>query len=261
MQSPDSRMASALADLAMVMPMAGRGSRFAREGIPQPKPLVDLAGKPFFWWATESVRRAVPVREMAFVVLEEHVRDFAIDRRVLEFYPEARIVSIPEVTSGAAETAKIGLEALATSGPVAINDSDHAFLCPELPRTADALLGHLDAALLCFTSNSPAYSYAQLNGDGQVIGTVEKQVVSPYAIAGCYLFSDPTLFLSLYEAYRVDCPYDELFVSGLYNRLAGTGGRIGKVSAKRHISFGTPEELERVDQRSLAMELDWHPRR
>ncbi len=257
----DSRMGSPLADVAMVMPMAGRGSRFARQGILQPKPLVELAGKPFFWWASESVRRAVPVREMAFVVLEEHVRDFAIDQRVLEFYPEARIVRVPKVTSGAAETAKIGLEALHTSGPVAINDSDHAFLCPDLSRMADALSGELDAALLCFRSDSPAYSYAQVNDDGQVIGTLEKQVVSPYAIAGCYLFSDPTLFLSLYEAYRLDCPYDELFVSGLYNRLAGTGGRIGKVSAKRHISFGTPEELERVDQRSLAMELDWQPRR
>ncbi|MDP9412820.1 MAG: hypothetical protein M3Q08_01745 [Pseudomonadota bacterium] len=42
-----------MADLAMVMPMAGRGSRFAREGILQPKPLVDLGGKPFFWWATD----------------------------------------------------------------------------------------------------------------------------------------------------------------------------------------------------------------
>lgn len=259
--SPDSRMDIALADLAIVMPMAGRGSRFAREGILQPKPLVELAGKPFFWWASESVRRAVPVREMAFVVLEDHVRDFAIDQRVLEFYPEARIVRIPEVTSGAAETAKIGLEALETSGPVAINDSDHAFLCPELFKTAESLLGEVDAALLCFTSDSPAYSYAQVNNDGLVIGTVEKQVVSPYAIAGCYLFSDPTLFLSLYEAYRLDCPYDELFVSGLYNRLAGTGGRIGKVTAKRHISFGTPEELQRVDQGSLEVELDWQPRR
>lgn len=239
------------------MPMAGRGSRFARQGIPQPKPLVELAGKPFFWWASESVRRAVPVREMVFVVLEDHVRDFAIDQRVLEFYPEARIVRVPEVTSGAAETAKIGLEALRTSGPVAINDSDHAFLCPELLRTAESLAGEVDAALLCFASDSPAYSYAQLNDDARVIGTVEKQVVSRYAIAGCYLFSDPALFLSLYDSYRLDCPYDELFVSGLYNRLAATGGRIEKVNAKRHISFGTPEELERVDQSSLTRELDW----
>lgn len=237
--------------------MAGRGSRFARQGVVQPKPLVDLAGKPFFWWATESVRRMVPVREMVFVVLEEHVRAFAIDERICAFYPTARIVALPEVTSGAAETAAIGLRALATAGPVAINDSDHAFLSPELADTADQLCAGLDAALLCFKSESPAYSYVELGEGERVIGTVEKRVVSPYAIAGCYLFSDPSLFLSLYEEYRLDCPYDELFVSGVYNRLAQSGGRIGKIVAARHISFGTPEELARVDQSSLGAGQNW----
>ncbi len=241
----------------MVMPMAGHGSRFARQGVTQPKPLVELAGRPFFWWATESLRRMVPIREMAFVVLEEHVREFQIDRRVLELYPDASVVKIPDVTSGAAETAMIGMRALATSGPVAINDSDHAFLCPELMGIIDALGKELNAALLCFTSDSPAFSYAKLDEEGRVVGTVEKRVVSAYAIAGCYLFSDPSLFLSLYEEYRLDCPYDELFVSGVYNRLAASGGRIGKIVASRHLSFGTPEELARIDQGSLEIGRDW----
>lgn len=243
--------------VAMVMPMAGRGSRFAREGIMVPKPLVELAGKPFFWWATESVRRAAPVREMVFVVLEEHVRDFAIDRRVHEYYPDARIVAIPQVTSGAAETAKIGVEALRTPGPVAVNDSDHAFACPDLAPTVDALGRTLDAALLCFASDNPAYSYVRLDEAGGVAGTIEKQVASPYAIAGCYMFADPAQFLVFYEEYQADCPYDELFVSGLYNLLAGRGGRIGKMIAARHVSFGTPEELSRVDPASLGTGPDW----
>ena len=250
-------MVPALADLAMVMPMAGRGSRFAKQGVTQPKPLVDLAGKPFFWWATESLRRMVPLREMVFVVLEEHVRDFSIDQRVLELYPDARVVPIPDVTSGAAETAMIGMRALATSGPVAVNDSDHAFRCPELAGVASALGRELDAALLCFNSQSPAYSYAELDAEGRVVGTAEKRVVSSYAIAGCYLFSDPALFLSLYEEYRLDCPYDELFVSGVYNRLAAAGGTIGKLVAPRHISFGTPEELARVEPNSLDAGPGW----
>jgi dTDP-glucose pyrophosphorylase len=197
------------------------------------------------------------VREMAFVVLEEHVRDFAIDRRVLEFYPEARIVRIPEVTSGAAETAMIGIQALTTSGPVAINDSDHAFLCPELADVAAGLGKSANAALLCFSSDDPAYSYVELDEAGRVIGTVEKRVVSPYAIAGCYLFADPSLFLSLYEDYCRDCPYDELFVSGIYNRLAASGGRIEKIIASRHVSYGTPEELARIDPSSLAAGPGW----
>jgi NDP-sugar pyrophosphorylase family protein len=237
----------------MVMPMAGRGSRFASRGELQPKPLVALAGKPFFWWATESVRSVVEVREMVFVVLKEHVRDWGIDDRVWEFYPEARVVPLAEVTSGAAETARIGLEALTTAGPVAINDCDHAFLCPELVSVTQELSGALDGALLCFRSDNPAYSYAKVDEAGRVVGTVEKQVVSPYAIAGCYMFSDRARYLSLYEEYRLACAYDELFVSGIYNQMAIKGGAIGRLVASRHISFGTPEELARVNEDSLAV--------
>jgi hypothetical protein len=61
----------------------------------------------------------------------------------------------------------------------------------------------------------------------------------------------------LYEGYRQSCPYDELFVSGLYNRLAGEGGRIGTMLARRHLSFGTPEELARIDPSRLRDGAQW----
>ena len=49
--------------------MAGRGSRFSSEGAAVPKPLMSLWGRPFFWWAAESAKRAFDVAEMVFVVL------------------------------------------------------------------------------------------------------------------------------------------------------------------------------------------------
>jgi dTDP-glucose pyrophosphorylase len=241
----------------MIMPMAGRGSRFAREGIVMPKPLVELAGKPFFWWATESLRRAVPLREMIFVVLQEHVESFGIDGRIRQFYPSARVVVLPEVTAGAAETAAIGVRELSADGPIAINDSDHAFSCSALAPTVAALGSGADAALLCFRSQSPAYSYAALDEGGAVVGTVEKDPVSPFAIAGCYLFAAASRFTSLYESYRLDCRYDELFLSGIYDRLIQTGGHVEMILADRHLSFGTPEELACIDQAALASAPEW----
>ncbi len=232
--------------LALVMPMAGRGSRFSRDGVERPKPLIDLCDKPFFWWAAESVRRIAPVAEMVFVVLEEHVRRFAIDAAVRQHYPDASVVALPEVTEGAAETAALGLATLKGTGPVALCDSDHAFACGDSEALVASLGRDADAALLCFESTDPAYSYARLDSGGTVLGTIEKQAVSPLAIAGCYLFANPRTFLDAYRSYRLDCPYDEHFVSGVYNRLLASGGRVGKHVLARHVSFGTPEELARV---------------
>jgi len=236
----------------MIMPMAGRGSRFARGGENRPKPLIPLRGRPFFWWASESLRRFANVDEMVFVVLAEHCRDHAIDRRILEYYPAAKVVALPEVTSGAAETAALGAKAQQSRGPIAINDCDHAFVGSDGATTSDAQGG-----LICFRSDSPAYSYARLDAGGAVAGTVEKQVVSPFAIAGCYLFAGADQMLELYEEYARDCPYDELFVSGLYNLILARGGSIARHDADRHISFGTPEEFDRLDPALLDAEFDW----
>jgi NDP-sugar pyrophosphorylase family protein len=234
-----------VAQVALVMPMAGRGSRFSREGAVLPKPLTSLWGQPFFWWAAESARRAFNVGEMVFVVLEEHVRDFAIDRHIGDNYPQARIAVCPEVTSGAAETAKLGVEMLEGDGPVIVNDSDHAFAIQSGAEVAARLHNGTAAALLTFESVDPAYSYARLDGAGAVTGTVEKQVVSKEAIAGAYLFAGASAFLGAYRRYEADCPYDEVFVSGLYNHL--NGAHVACQRLDRHISFGTPAERSALE--------------
>ena len=246
-----------MSDLAMVMPMAGRGSRFAREGIAVPKPLVDLEGRPFFWWATQSVLRVTQVRQLVFVVLQEHVDAFAIDRVIRGFYPDAEIVAIPDITAGASETARIGMEAIDGDGPVVVNDCDHAFHCPDLPEVAARLGADAAGALMCFRSGDPAYSYAELDTDGHVVGTVEKRVVSPFAIAGCYSFASAAQFLGLYEEYQASCPYDELFVSGMYNLLIARGETVLKAEAERHLSFGTPAERDRIAPQQLAPFANW----
>ncbi len=231
------------AALSLVMHMAGRGSRFARAGRLTPKPLIDVAGRPAFVWAVESVRQAAPVGEMVFVVLDEHVREHAIDTAILARYPAARIVALNAVTSGAAETAALGVAELTAGGPIAINDCDHAFRPADLPALVKGLTAGAAGALVGFGSDSPAYSYVRLNAAGEVAQTAEKQVIGPYAIAGCYLFADPAGFQRRFDAYRGDCPYPELFVSGLYDAMAKSDERVLFQPLKRHVSFGTPDEL------------------
>jgi len=225
------------------MPMAGRGTRFAGAEA-RPKPLIQLDGKPFFWWAVESVRRLGPIGEMVFVVLAKHIEHFAIDQRIREYYPHAHIEALPQVTAGAADTAAVGIATLRSTNPVAVCDSDHAF-DPGPGDWADAL-AERDGLLMCFESRDPAYSYASVDSAGEVSATVEKQAISNCAIAGCYLFASPRTFLDAQAAYRLDCPYDEPFISGIYNKLIEGGGRVGRQMLRRHLSFGTPAELAGV---------------
>ena len=165
-----------MSKLHLILPMAGRGSRFFENGFVCPKPLIEINGKPFFYWAARSIEKYVDCADITFVVLQEHIRDFAIDEKIRIYWPEARIIALPEVTEGAAVTALKGCEGLPDGEPILFNDCDHLFICSafnafcEKGRFADGPAG----ALLTFESDSPAYSYLQYGADGNVCHTVEK---------------------------------------------------------------------------------------
>ena len=84
------------------------------------------------------------------------------------------------------------------------------------------------------------------------MGTVEKQVVSDGAIAGCYFVESPQTFSRFYESYRVACPYAELFTSGIYDAMAQASEGVFYHRLRRHLSFGTPEEMERLRKEDFA---------
>ena len=53
--------------LHLILPMAGRGSRFFENGFVCPKPLIEIAGKPFFYWAARSIEKYVDCADLTFV--------------------------------------------------------------------------------------------------------------------------------------------------------------------------------------------------
>ena len=57
--------------------MGGGGTRFGNHGFNVPKPLIEIYGKPFFYWATQSLVKNIEIESLTFVVLKEHIeKDF-----------------------------------------------------------------------------------------------------------------------------------------------------------------------------------------
>ena len=77
--------------LNLIMPMGGGGTRFGNMGYELPKPLIEIYGKPFFYWATQSIANFVPLESLTFVVLQDHMDRFEIDKKILAYYPNAKI--------------------------------------------------------------------------------------------------------------------------------------------------------------------------
>ena len=225
------------------MPMGGKGSRFFNDGFIIPKPLIELQGRPFFFWAVQSVAKFIDLADITCVVLKEHVEQFAIDKKIKTFYPEVKIVAIPRVTEGAVLTCLAGLEGLNDGEPLLFNDCDHMFTCESFYafcRKKD--FSRPAAALLTFEAHEPKYSYLEYDDEGRVIRTVEKKAVSSHAICGAYYFKDKKTFADAAALYLKNCSYSEFYLSGVYNVLAQKGAEIRGFETDLHISFGTPEE-------------------
>ena len=61
----------------ILVPMAGKGSRFANAGFVQPKPLIDVAGKPMISWVIDNVNApGVIEARFIFLVLREHEKQY-----------------------------------------------------------------------------------------------------------------------------------------------------------------------------------------
>ena len=66
----------------LIMPMGGKGSRFTKNGYVMPKPLIEINGKPFLYWAARSVTKFIDTEDTTFVVLQQHIDEFAIENAI-----------------------------------------------------------------------------------------------------------------------------------------------------------------------------------
>ncbi|KRE86581.1 dolichyl-phosphate mannose synthase [Paenibacillus sp. Soil766] len=226
------------------MPMGGRGSRFFEKGIVTPKPLIEIHGKPYFYWAVQSIKKFVTIEQLIFVVLEEHERKYQITKCIKSLYPSAEIVLIPDVLNGPVLTSLEGIKHINNNKGIVINDCDHAFKSQEFYNFFhdNDLRQKIGGALLTFKSQNPNFSYIAYDQENNITGTVEKKVVSSRAICGSYYFQNKATFLNAAQVYLNECEYKEYFVSGLFNTIIAQGKTVESFNVDFHLPFGTPEE-------------------
>ena len=68
--------------LHIIMPMAGEGTRFLKEGWTTPKPLIELKGIPLFVRAIRSVIMDDINLKYSFIVRQEHIDRYHINEYI-----------------------------------------------------------------------------------------------------------------------------------------------------------------------------------
>jgi NDP-sugar pyrophosphorylase family protein len=235
--------------LQIVIPMAGRGSRFAQAGFTKPKPLIPLGGRPMIQWVIDNIRPQRPHR-FIFICLAEHLENYpAVPAELRRLCPGCDIVPVHAVTEGAACTVLLAKKLIDSSDPLMIANSDQIVELDIDDYLASGEPPEVSGVIMTFWSDHPKWSYCRMRPDGTVSEVVEKQVVSNEATVGIYNFRAGRDFVRAAEAMiaanlRVN---NEFYVAPTYNQLIEEGAKIITVKTGREYAgmhgLGIPEDL------------------
>lgn len=238
------------APLTIVVPMAGRGSRFAEAGYELPKPLIEVAsGIPMIEMVVANLTPSVPHR-FVFIAQREHDDAFGLRERLQEMVPGSELVLLDGVTEGAACTVLAAREQIDPDAPLMIANSDQWVDVEIDDYLAAHRAGGHEGFIMTMTATDPKWSFVAFDDDGRVSGVVEKVPVSDVATVGIYNFSHGGDFLMAAQA-MIDADKrvnGEFYVAPCYDELLAAGGTVGVFGVGREAAgmygLGVPADLE-----------------
>jgi NDP-sugar pyrophosphorylase family protein len=240
----------------IVVPMAGAGSRFSSAGYKQPKPFIEIFGKPMIQWVIENLETKRDHR-FIFICQEKHVSEYQFDIILKQICPNSLVVPINIWTQGAAETVLFASKMIDNDNPLVIANSDQ-YIEYNLEGFYESVsTGNANGSILTMNSSSPKWSYISYDEDSQVIEVREKEVISDEATVGIYGFRRGEDFVRcarrmIEKDLRVN---GEFYVAPVYNELIQEGCKIRFENigsdAKQMNGLGTPEDLQLFIQKML----------
>jgi dTDP-glucose pyrophosphorylase len=228
----------------ILIPMSGRGSRFAQQGYSKPKPLIEFFGKPMVQHVVENLGLH---NTFTLCVLREHYEaDPALFNKLRDMAADLNIVFVDQVTQGAAETCLLAKQHIKPKETLFIANCDQMMVWDQDHFEEWSAAERLDGAMLTFFKDTTAYSYVEVDASGLAIRTAEKQVISPHATTGIYVWTRGEDFVWAAEQMIADNVRvnNEFYVCPVYNWNIARGDRIGIYAPQEHWPIGMPEDLD-----------------
>lgn len=237
-----------------LIPLAGRGSRFSEAGYTDPKPLIEVSGKPMIVQAANSL----PVSsDHVFVCLSEHIKDYGLDKILRNEFNDSTIVSIADVTEGQAITCSHGLVDIDPNNSLLIAATDNGMIYDQ--SKYEYLIKNDDADAIIFTfkhhvsskNNPNMYGWVKTNDADEALEiSVKKQISnSPFedhAIVGTFWFKKIQYYkLALKELIDKNVLVNgEFYVDSLMGELIDMGFNVKVLEVDDYICWGTPNDYQ-----------------
>eukprot|EP01116_Phalansterium_solitarium_P000254 TRINITY_DN10156_c0_g1_i1.p1 TRINITY_DN10156_c0_g1~~TRINITY_DN10156_c0_g1_i1.p1 ORF type:complete len:248 (-),score=60.21 TRINITY_DN10156_c0_g1_i1:103-846(-) len=239
-------MTEAPKQVNVVIPMAGAGSRFAKAGYKDPKPLIDVRGKPMIQVVMENLH--VKNVRFIFIVQKDHYAAYNLGERLPQLAPDCVILQTDGVTEGPACSVLLAKEYINNENPLFMANSDQYLEWNAQEFIDEMLQPGVDGGLSVFLMTAPdnKWSFAKADENGFVVDVAEKKKISDYATTGIYFWTRGKDFVRQAESMiakniRVN---NEFYVAPVYNEALNEGQKIKISVCKKFWGLGVPEDLD-----------------
>ena len=231
--------------MKILIPMAGEGSRFTKEGYTFPKPLIDVEGKPMIQKVVENLDF---ISEYIFLVRKSHLETYPGLKDTLARITNnnLKIVDIDRLTEGAACTALLAKEFIDCDEDLLIANADQFIEYEQENFKMLKNLTDVDSIVWCFNAVHPKWSFVKTNARGFITEVAEKRPISNIATCGIYWYRRGSDFVKYAEQMvandvRVN---GEFYIAPTYNELINDGKSLIPFYVHKMWGLGTPADLK-----------------
>lgn len=228
--------------LNLVIPAAGEGSRFSKDGWLAPKPFIKINGKYMIELVINNLK--LPKSKTTLIFNDKH-----LTLQIINSFKNAEIINLEKTTQGTACTVLAAKQKINNNTPLLVANSDQLvdFSCQEFVN--DCFNRDLDGSILVFKDAqlNPKWSFIKTNAQGLVTEVAEKKPISNLATVGIYLFRSGKLYCEaaidmILDNARVN---NEFYTCPVYNYLIKNGAKIGyfEIPPQNMNGIGTPNDL------------------
>ena len=240
----------------LILPMAGKGSRFTEEGFVNPKPLIDVDGLPMIIKAVNSLPSC---DRNIFICLDEHIKNYDIDDILYEYYNNTEVWGINKVTEGQACTCEIGINKskLDLNNPIMISACDNGvyYDVEEYNRLVND--ESIDIIVWSFRNNQTSkvnpnmYAWLDVDTEGFIHHVSCKKFIyddplKTHAIIGTMFFRKGKYFMEgLQKNYNENIRTNgEFYVDDVLNQNIKDGLKVKVFEVENYICWGTPNDYK-----------------
>jgi len=235
--------------LNIVIPMAGAGSRFAKAGYTDPKPLIKVHGTPMIEAVVRNLRPSIP-HQFIFIVQAAHAQAYGLREFLPAISNGGQVIEIDGLTEGAACTVLKAESVINNDQPLMIANSDQYIDCDINKYLTSMESQNLDGLIMTMWADDPKWSFVEINESSFVTRVVEKEVISNEATVGIYNFRRGSDFVQAANEMiqREERVNGEYYVAPAYNTLIRHGHLIGihNIGREAHgmYGLGIPSDLD-----------------